>query len=120
MDLETSLKEIERLKEQIESSFKEKLEKKTKENIELKEQLYEVLKEKLDNALKENKDLKDKIESLLNEQKELKAKGADLSNRKIAGKFDGYSEAWSKYTFQVKSIKELMRLTEEFEDDFEN
>ncbi len=46
----------------------------------------------------------------------LKAKGADLSNSKIAGKFDGYSEAWSKSTFEVKSIKELMELTEEFED----
>jgi hypothetical protein len=46
----------------------------------------------------------------------LKAKGADLSNRKISGKFDGYSEAWSKSTFPVKSIKELMRLTEEFEE----
>jgi hypothetical protein len=46
----------------------------------------------------------------------LKAKGADLSNEKIAGKFDGYSEAWSKNTFEVKSIKELMRLTEEFEE----
>ena len=45
----------------------------------------------------------------------LKVKGADLSNSKIAGKFDGYSEAWSKSTFEVKSIKELMRLTEEFE-----
>ena len=45
----------------------------------------------------------------------LKAKGADLSNEKIAGKFDGYSEAWSKSTFEVKSIKELMQLTEEFE-----
>ena len=45
----------------------------------------------------------------------LKAKGADLSNAKIAGKFDGYSEAWSKSTFEVNSIKELMRLTEEFE-----
>jgi Zn ribbon nucleic-acid-binding protein len=45
----------------------------------------------------------------------LKAKGADLSNSKIAGKFDGYSEAWSKSTFEVKSIKALMRLTEEFE-----
>jgi hypothetical protein len=45
----------------------------------------------------------------------LKTKGADLSNEKIAGKFDGYSEAWSKSTFEVKSIKELMRLTEEFE-----
>ena len=46
----------------------------------------------------------------------LKAKGADLSNDKIAGKFDGYSEAWSKSTFEVSSIKELMRLTEEFEE----
>ena len=45
----------------------------------------------------------------------LRAKGADLSNAKIAGKFNGYSEAWSKSTFEVKSIKELMRLTEEFE-----
>jgi hypothetical protein len=35
----------------------------------------------------------------------------------IAGKFDGYSEAWSKATFEVKSIKELMKLTEEFEDE---
>lgn len=48
----------------------------------------------------------------------LKAKGADLSNSKISGKFDGYSEAWSKSTFPVKSIKELMRLTEEFEENF--
>ncbi len=46
----------------------------------------------------------------------LAAKGADLSNSKIAGKFDGYSEAWSKSTFEAKSIKELMRLTEEFEE----
>jgi hypothetical protein len=47
----------------------------------------------------------------------LKAKGADLSNSKIVGKFDGYSEAWSESTFEVNSIKDLMRLTEEFEDD---
>ena len=46
----------------------------------------------------------------------LKAKGVDLSNSNIAGKFDGYSEAWSKSTFQATSIKELMRLTEEFEE----
>ncbi|TRZ85962.1 MAG: hypothetical protein D4R83_05510 [Streptomycetaceae bacterium] len=46
----------------------------------------------------------------------LKAKGADLSNGKIAGKFDGYSEAWSKSAFEARSIKELMRLTEEFEE----
>ncbi len=46
----------------------------------------------------------------------LKAKGADLSNEAIAGKFDGYSEAWSKSTFEAKSIKEMMKLTEEFEE----
>jgi hypothetical protein len=46
----------------------------------------------------------------------LKTKGADLSNEKIAGKFDGYSEAWSTSTFEVSSIKELMRLTDEFEE----
>ena len=47
----------------------------------------------------------------------LKAKGADLSNSKIAGKFDGYSEAWSKSTFEIESIKELMLLTQTFEGD---
>jgi len=45
----------------------------------------------------------------------LKSKGADLSNSNIAGKFDGYSEAWSKSTFDAKSIKGLMRLTEDWE-----
>ena len=47
----------------------------------------------------------------------LKAKGADLSNEKIAGKFDGYSEAWSKSKFEANSIKELMKLTEEYEEE---
>jgi hypothetical protein len=47
----------------------------------------------------------------------LKAKGADLANSSIAGKYSGYSEAWSKSTFEAKSIKELMRLTEEFEEE---
>jgi hypothetical protein len=46
----------------------------------------------------------------------LKAKGANLSNSEIAGKFDGYSEAWSKETLFVESIKDLMRLTEEWEN----
>ena len=45
----------------------------------------------------------------------LKAKGADLSNSKIAGKFDGYSEAWSQSTFRVSTIRELMEKTEEYE-----
>jgi len=47
----------------------------------------------------------------------LKARGADLGNASIAGKYSGYSEAWSKSTVEVKTIKELMRLTEEFESD---
>ena len=47
----------------------------------------------------------------------LRIRGADLSNSKIAGKFDGYSEAWSKSTFSAKSIKELMVLTEKFEEE---
>jgi hypothetical protein len=47
----------------------------------------------------------------------LRSKGADLSNSKIAGKFDGYSEAWSKATFVAKSIKQLMQLTEDFEEE---
>jgi hypothetical protein len=47
----------------------------------------------------------------------LKKRGADLSNSKVAGKFDGYSEAWSKTTFPTKSIRELMRFTEEHEED---
>ncbi len=45
----------------------------------------------------------------------LKAKGADLANSKVSGRFDGYSEAWSKGTFQVASITELMSLTEKYE-----
>ena len=45
----------------------------------------------------------------------LKANGADLSNSNIAGKFDGYSEAWSLSTLPVTSIKELMAKTEEYE-----
>ena len=46
----------------------------------------------------------------------LKVNGADLANRKIVGKFDGYSEAWSRSKFMAKSIGELMKLTEEFEN----
>jgi hypothetical protein len=46
----------------------------------------------------------------------LRNQGADLGNTSVSGKFDGASEAWSKSTFPVKSIKELMRLTEELEE----
>lgn len=47
----------------------------------------------------------------------LRAKVADLSNSSIVGKFDGYSEAWSKSTFPTDSIQTLMRITEEHEQD---
>ena len=46
----------------------------------------------------------------------LKARGADLSNGSVAGKFDGYSEAWSLSTISFSSIKELMSATEEYEE----
>ena len=46
----------------------------------------------------------------------LKANGADLSNSEIAGKFDGYSEAWSKSQFQAKSLRHLMDLTDAYEE----
>lgn len=47
--------------------------------------------------------------------KMLRAKGANLGDTTINGKFEGFTEAWSKATFEVKSIQELMQLTEEFE-----
>ena len=46
----------------------------------------------------------------------LRSEGADLSNGSVAGKFDGYSEAWSKSIFEVHSISELMRMTEQYEE----
>ena len=48
--------------------------------------------------------------------KMLRAKKVELGSDKIAGKFDGYSEAWSKSKLPIESIKELMRLTEDFEE----
>lgn len=46
----------------------------------------------------------------------LRVNQTDLANSSVAGKFNGFSEAWSKSAFPVKSIKELMKLTEEFEE----
>lgn len=46
----------------------------------------------------------------------LRNSGADLSNKSIAGKFDGYTEAWSKSKFSASSIRQLMDLTNDFED----
>jgi hypothetical protein len=47
--------------------------------------------------------------------KYLKFRKVKFANKAGGKKFDGWTEAWSKSTFEVKSIKELMRLTEEFE-----
>ncbi len=47
--------------------------------------------------------------------KYLKATKVKTANKLGGKKFDGWTEAWSKTTFEVTSIKELMRLTEEFE-----
>lgn len=46
----------------------------------------------------------------------LRNKGADLSNPSIAGKFDGFSEAWSIDKFSTGSIIELMQMTENWEN----
>jgi hypothetical protein len=43
----------------------------------------------------------------------LKKRGARLSPEEVAGKFDGYSEAWTKESFQTNSLKALMELVEE-------
>jgi hypothetical protein len=46
----------------------------------------------------------------------IKKKGIKLGDAKIAGTYSGYTETWRENDFPVKSIKELMRLTEEFEE----
>ncbi len=48
--------------------------------------------------------------------KMLRAEGANLGDTTINGKFEGFTEAWSKSTFDINSIKELMRMTEKFEE----
>jgi len=48
--------------------------------------------------------------------KYLKFRKVKFANQAGGLKFDGWTEAWSKSTFEVKSIEELMRLTEEFEE----
>jgi len=45
----------------------------------------------------------------------LKKRGAKLATDNVAGKFDGYTEAWMQSSLPVKSIKELMRMVEEDE-----
>jgi len=47
----------------------------------------------------------------------LKKRGAKLAPDDVAGKFDGYTEAWMQSSLPVKSIKELMRMVEEMEEE---
>lgn len=46
----------------------------------------------------------------------LKALGADLGNENIVGRFDGFTESWSKSKFEAVSLSDLMRRTEVFEE----
>ena len=46
----------------------------------------------------------------------LRKNGAELSPEEVAGKFDGYSEAWIESSFPVNSLRELISLTNDFED----
>jgi hypothetical protein len=48
--------------------------------------------------------------------KYLKFRNVKFANKVGGVKFDGWTEAWNKSTFDVSSIKELMQLTEEFEE----
>ena len=43
--------------------------------------------------------------------------GIELGNPNIAGTYSGYTETWYKRDLSITSIKELMRLTEEYEED---
>ncbi len=47
----------------------------------------------------------------------LKKRGAKLAPENVAGKFDGYTEAWMQSSLPVKSIRELMRMVEEVEEE---
>ena len=48
----------------------------------------------------------------------LKNHGANLGREDIAGKFDGYTESWGVDSFPFNSIKQLMKLVEEDENDY--
>lgn len=49
--------------------------------------------------------------------KYLKYRKVKFANKAGGPKFDGWTEAWLKSSLEVRSIKELMRLTEAFEND---
>jgi hypothetical protein len=48
--------------------------------------------------------------------KALKENGADIGNTSIAGKFDGFSEAWVRSSYPVNKLKDLMDLVRASED----
>ncbi len=45
----------------------------------------------------------------------LKAKGAHLGLTSVAGKFDGYTECWTKSSFETSGLRHLMELTDELD-----
>ena len=47
----------------------------------------------------------------------LKKSGAALAKEDIAGRFDGYTEAWIEESFPVRSLRELMNFVEDLEDE---
>ena len=46
-----------------------------------------------------------------------KKSGAALAKEDIAGRFDGYTEAWIEESFPVRSLRELMNFVEDLEDE---
>jgi len=46
----------------------------------------------------------------------LKRNGAKLGPEEVAGKFDGYTEAWIESSFEAKSLRELMNAVEKDEE----
>ena len=50
----------------------------------------------------------------------LRNRGADLGNTSVSGVFDGASESWSKSKFETKSLRELMDLTDAYEETLKN
>ena len=46
----------------------------------------------------------------------LKRHGAKLAPEEVAGKFDGYTEAWLTQSHQAKSLREMMDTVEKDED----
>ena len=45
----------------------------------------------------------------------LKNNGAALATESVAGRFDGYTEAWIEETFPVRNLRELMDFVEDSE-----